>query len=189
MSNPVRAQARFVISQYDEDGGCIRDYTVVRGEGQAEVAALLERLEQRRAVTDHALMSMDDALRELEVPEADHRTCGEEISDFINALAGTEGGVDYTQTPFKRAFFLQLCARIPRNYTGSYLERNAIHRQLDVSYDDLAAMEQIVVRLSDSAAASEERLDQAEVKLLLRKIAVALGWARESAKLRQPEPA
>lgn len=186
MSNPMRAKKRLVISHYDAEGDRI-DYQVTREEGQAEVAALLERLEKRRRETDEQLMSMDDALRELEVPEADRCACGKEISAFVNKLEKRMGDyVDYTQTRFARRYFIELCETIPGNYSNSYLERRVIIGELEANYHDFAGLERIVDRLADVVSGSREKFDHFEVTLLLRKFARAFEGAREAAKQTEP---
>ena len=47
------------------ESGIDYEYHVTTIEGQAEVAALVERLRQRRAETDQQLISVDNIIREL----------------------------------------------------------------------------------------------------------------------------
>lgn len=177
MINPVRATKRFVISRYSDEGDR-EDFHVVRPEGQTEVAALLERLQEQRRQIDEQLMTMDQALDELEVPEADRAVCAEAISDWFNK--GTNHDTDYTETPFPRKLFVALCQKLPERYGGSWLQRETISIGLE-NANDLANIERIVDDLADAVSRSSDRLDHFEVTSLLRKIARALTWVCERA--------
>jgi hypothetical protein len=127
------------------------------------------------------------------VPEAHRPACAAELSGLIGTLAGTEDGVDYTQTPFQRRFFTDVCKKLPDGYHGSWLEREVISSELEDSYHDLAAMERIVRRLADSARNSKESIDKFEVAKLLHKIEYSFNNAGlcfvhvdEVAKQREP---
>jgi hypothetical protein len=76
--------------------------------------------------------------------------------------------------------------KVPGNYSGSYLERRVIIRQLDVNGHNLVSMERIVDRLADSVSGSGEQFDHFEVTMLLRCIARAVERAREAVKQREP---
>lgn len=187
----TRPKNRIVISHYGGEGDCVREVHVVSKEAEAEVTSLLERLEQRRRETGEQLMSLYDAVDELDVPEAERHACADAIKKFLAAETRTDGYVDFEDTPFERRHFTQLLKKLPDGYAGSWLEREVISSELEDSYYDLTATAKIIHRLADKMDASVEPY---EAKCLLRQAAYAFDnasqvFARSDGPTKQEVPA
>lgn len=171
MTKRKKQDAPVVISVRGPNGRMTHTPVISR-EGQQLVGGVLNRLSFLRANGDEDLLSMDEVLRYLDVPEDDQGDCVDFIADFLNE--GDGAWVDYRNEPIPRDIYRELRDSLPV-YEGSWLQRMVISRSLidDLGASDLNLLNlaSIANRFADSLGASEDEICKEEAAEIVRDIA------------------
>lgn len=154
------------------DESVITEFNIVSQKARAEVLDLLARLRERAETEGAKLISMDDALCELAVPEEDKGDAADVIAEALNDL-GEKG--NWQMAPFTRKRFEEFRHQYFQRgrYAGSVLERAVIYRGL--AWDgDLHDLIHSVERLAANASSSDAPLEAHEAATLFGAIEQAL---------------
>ena len=173
--------------------GIRRRYPIVSRDAQSAVKALLDRLAFLRQNGDEDLLTMDEVLHQLQVPEDRRGECAEVVADYLQGCDPTSA--NYQKQPIPRDLFRELESTVYGSYDGSWLERELMRRHTFFGEGHgLRYLEHMAKRLGDSCTKARDRICPQEAGHLLLKLAEGIAEAAafyepdEKPEESEPEP-